>query len=183
MNEIIIALAKASILVALHQPSNFDLTKALEEYPKLKKNGAVFVTLNQKTTGTLRGCIGSLEAYQPLYKDIIKNAQLAALKDSRFKPLTIEEFKNINIEVSLLSEPKVLKYSNLDDLKHKIIPFKDGIVLKYNNHQATYLPQVWEQLPTFHAFFGNLCLKAGLNEDCLHNHPQIFTYHVTKYKE
>jgi len=183
MNEVIIALAKASILLSLHEPHSFDLSKALEAYPELKKNAAVFVTLNQKETHTLRGCIGTLEAYQPLYKDIIKNAQYAALKDSRFKPLTASEFKDIEIEVSVLSETKILNYTNLSDLKNKITPYHDGVVLKFKDKQATYLPQVWEQLPTFHTFFESLCMKAGLPSNCLEQHPQILIYHVTEYKE
>ena len=183
MHDILIALAKAAILVALNQPENFDLPKALEEYPQLKENGAVFVTLNIKETGALRGCIGSLQAYQPLYKDIISNAQAAALRDPRFKPLTLEELQDITVEVSLLSEPKALHYSDSNDLKNKITPFKDGVVLKHGSHQATYLPQVWEQLPAFDDFFTSLCQKAGLPTDCLSQHPEISVYHVKEYKE
>jgi len=183
MHDILIALAKASILVALNQPENFDLSKALEQYPELKENGAVFVTLNTKKDDALRGCIGSLKAYQPLYKDIISNAQSAALRDPRFKPLSLEEFEHISIEVSILSEPQTVQYSDISDLKTKIRPLKDGVVLKHNGHQATYLPQVWEDLPTFDAFFGSLCQKAGLSSDCLSQHPDIAAYQVKDYKE
>ncbi len=183
MHDILIALAKAAILVALNQPENFDLPKALEEYPELKENGAVFVTLNTKENDTLRGCIGSLKAYQPLYKDIISNAQSAALRDPRFKPLSLEEFEHISIEVSILSEPQTVHYSDISDLKTKIRPLKDGVALKHNGHQATYLPQVWEELSTFDDFFGSLCQKAGLNPDCLSQHPDIAVYQVKYYKE
>ncbi len=183
MHDILIGLAKAAILVALNQTENVDLPKTLDEYPQLKENGAAFVTLNIKDTGALRGCIGSLQAYQPLYKDIISNAQAAALRDPRFKPLTLEELEHITVEVSILSEPKPLHYSDIPDLKSKIIPYKDGVVLKHKGRQATYLPQVWEQLPSFDDFFGTLCQKAGLNSNCLSQHPQISVYHVKEYKE
>ena len=183
MHDILIALAKAAILVALNQPENFDLPKALEEYPELKENGAVFVTLNTKEKGELRGCIGSLQAYQPLYKDIISNAQSAALRDPRFRPLSLEEFEHISIEVSILSKPETLHYSDISDLKNKIRPLKDGVVLKHHGHQATYLPQVWEQLPLFDDFFASLCQKAGLTSDCLSQHPDIAVYQVKEYKE
>lgn len=183
MNDIVIALAKAAILVALNQPEDFNLEDALKTYPDLKENGAVFVTINTEPNDQLRGCIGSLQAYRPLYKDIIFNAQAAALRDPRFLPLTVEELKHIKIEVSILSEPKVLLYDDIEDLKSKVVPLQDGIVLKHNGRQATYLPQVWEQLPQFDDFFSHLCLKANLTKNCLSEHPEISTYTVKKYKE
>jgi AmmeMemoRadiSam system protein A len=183
VNDIIIALAKAAILVALNQTEEFDLEHALKTYPSLEDNGAAFVTINTKPNEQLRGCIGSLQAYRPLYEDIIHNAQAAALRDPRFSPLTLEELEHITIEVSILSEPKVLAYEDVADLKSKVIPFQDGIVLKHNGKQATYLPQVWEQLPKFDDFFSSLCMKANLSHDCLSQHPEIFTYSVKKYKE
>jgi len=183
MNDIIIGLAKAAILVALNQPENFDLENALKHYPMLKEKGAAFVTINTEPNKQLRGCIGSLQAYRPLYKDIIANAQSAALHDPRFKPLSKEELKNIKIEVSILSEPKPLPYENRDELKKKITPFKDGVVLKYKTYQATYLPQVWDQLPQFDDFFTSLCMKANLPGSCLERHPDILIYQVTKYEE
>lgn len=183
MNDIVIALAKAAILVALNQPEDFDLENALKTYPVLEENGAAFVTINKEPNAQLRGCIGSLQAYRPLYKDIIMNAQAAALRDPRFLPLSIEELNEITIEVSILSEPKPLHYDDINDLKSKIVPFEDGVVLKLHDRQATYLPQVWEQLPKFDDFFSSLCMKANLNSDCLSQHPEISTYRVQKYKE
>ena len=183
MNDIVIALAKAAILVALNQPEDFDLEHALKTYPSLEENGAVFVTINTEPNEQLRGCIGSLQAYRPLYKDIIHNAQAAALRDPRFLPLTVEELEHIKIEVSILSEPQILHYTDIEDLKTKIVPFQDGIVLKLDGKQATYLPQVWEQLPKFDDFFSSLCMKANLGKDCLSQHPEVSTYRVKKYKE
>jgi len=183
MNDVLIGLAKAAILVSLNQPADFNLSKALQEHPQLKDKGAVFVTLTKGKKERLRGCIGSLEAWRPLYKDVIANAQSAAFKDNRFRPLEKEELPDIKVEVSLLSKPVQLHYSDTNDLKKQITPKKDGVVLRYKNHRATYLPQVWEQLPTFETFFSSLCQKAKLPADCLKLHPRIDTYHVTKYKE
>lgn len=183
MDDIVIDLAKAAILVALDQPEDFDLEHALQSYPALKENGAAFVTINKGPDEQLRGCIGSLHATRPLYQDIISNAQAAALHDPRFQPLTSEELAHITLEVSILSEPKILEYDDMEDLRNKIVPFQDGIVLKLEGRQATYLPQVWEQLPGFDDFFSSLCLKAGLDRDCLLHHPEISTYTVKKYKE
>ena len=183
MQDILIGMAKAAILVALQQPEHFDLENALKQYPQLKENGASFVTLTTEPNEQLRGCIGSLEAYRPLYQDIISNAQSAALRDPRFNALTVDELSKIKIEVSLLTPPHKISYDNVADLKTKITPYQDGVVLKHQGHQATYLPQVWEQLPQFEAFFESLCQKAGLNSNCLSQHPDIAVYHVKKYKE
>jgi AmmeMemoRadiSam system protein A len=183
MQDVLIGLAKAAILVALNQPENFDLESALKKYPELLENGAAFVTINKRPNDQLRGCIGSLQAYRPLYKDIISNAQSAALRDPRFKALTAEEFKHVKVEVSILSEPKRLDYSDEADLRSKIKPFEDGVVLKLGERQSTYLPQVWEQLPNFDDFFSTLCQKANLTADCLSEHPEVLTYQVKKYKE
>jgi len=183
MGEVVIGLAKAAILVALGLDSSFDLSEARKKYPELNQKGATFVTLTTKRDDRLRGCIGSLEAYQPLYKDIISNAQSSALRDSRFAPLTPQEIESINIEVSILSKPQEISYMDADDLKSKVTPIKDGIVLELDNHRATYLPQVWEQLPTFETFFSSLCQKARLDKDCLSKHPKISNYRVTKYEE
>ncbi len=181
MGEIFIELAKASIAIALGMDSNFDLSQARQNYPQLNQNGAVFITLTKDKQ--LRGCIGSLIAHRPLYKDIIINAKLSAFSDSRFKPLSPTEFKEIKIEVSLLSAPKELNYSNIDDLKREIKPKRDGVVLKLGNNRATYLPSVWEELNSFDTFFSSLCQKAGLKTNCLEQHPSIELYQATKYKE
>ena len=183
MEETIIALAKASILVALNEPNDFNLTLARQNFPELNEQKAVFITLRTLPNYELRGCIGSLTAYRPLYKDIIFNAQHSALKDSRFKPLTKEEFKNISVEISILSTPKVLHYRDIDELKTKIEAFKDGVILTLGKHRATYLPSVWNELRTFDDFFSSLCLKANLEKECLLQHPQLQTYQATKYKE
>ncbi len=183
MTDILISLAKAAILVSLNQPDTFDLEHALKTYPALQENAAVFITINKGSNEELRGCIGSLQAYRPMYKDIIANAQSAALRDPRFKPLTMDEFKDVKVEVSILSKPTILKYDDVKDLKSKITPLKDGIILKYQDKQATYLPEVWEDLPLFENFFSSLCQKANLTSDCLSLHPEISIYHATKYKE
>jgi len=183
MHDIVIALAKAAILVALDQPDNFNLEDALKHYPALEQNAAVFVTINTEPSEQLRGCIGTLKAYRPLYKDIIFNAQAAALRDTRFKPLTLKELPHIKVEVAILNEPQPVTYKDINDLRTKIKIPNDGVVLNYKGHHATYLPQVWEDLPTFDAFFKSLCLKAKLAESCLTLHPNILTYQATKYKE
>ena len=140
----------------------------------------LYETINKNKN--LRGCIGSLVAHRELYDDLINNAVSAAFKDPRFKPVLKEEFNELEIEVSILTTPVEVFYSDINDLKTKIIPNKDGIILRQGNNQATFLPQVWESLNTFELFFEALCKKARLESNCLNLHPQIFKYSVKKYK-
>ncbi len=165
-----------------HKELNDDVKKRLiAMFPELAKPGAVFVTINERSS--LRGCIGSLVAHRPLIDDVIENAKAAAFGDPRFPPLSPEEFDKITIEISLLSEPKPLEYSSIEDLRNKIKPGIDGVVLKLDGRQATFLPQVWEDLSDFDTFFTHLCMKAGLPANCLEYHPEIFVYQVEKFSE
>ena len=178
MRDILLEIAQKSIEEGFGTVENYSFDK--NKYPYLFENGASFVTLT--IDGNLRGCIGSLVATTYLLDDIRKNAKAAAFSDPRFAPLSQSEFEKVEIEVSLLSEPKFLEYKDIEDLKSKIKPYNDGIVLRLESYQATFLPQVWEQLPTFELFFSHLCQKAGMSEDCLLHHPQIYVYHVQKFK-
>jgi AmmeMemoRadiSam system protein A len=179
----LIDIAKDAIKEELYKKSLIDKEELLRKYPSLSKKGAVFVTLQKREA--LRGCIGSLIAHRTLLEDLIHNAKAAAFSDPRFPPLTVEEFnsKDFSVEISLLSEPRELPYSDIEDLKRKIRVNRDGVILKQGSYQATFLPQVWEQLPTFETFFAHLCQKAALSADCLKSHPQIFTYEVKKIEE
>jgi AmmeMemoRadiSam system protein A len=179
--QLLIKIAKNAIESRFNKKT-IDKDKLIRENPDLKKDGAVFVTLKQH--GRLRGCIGSLIAHRPLIDDLIENAQSAAFNDPRFLPLGKDELKDTDIEISLLSPYKELEYKDKEDLKRKIRPNIDGVILKLGTHQATFLPQVWEELPDFDLFFAHLCQKAGLRvSNCLSNHPTIYTYQVEKIEQ
>lgn len=178
--QVLLHIARQSIKSCLDENTKIDSEEHIKNYPQLQEKKATFVTLNLH--GNLRGCIGSLVASRSLVEDIIANAKAAAFGDPRFEKLSPEEFKDIQIELSLLSEPKALSYDSVEELKSKIKIGQDGVVLKYQNHQATFLPQVWEQLNSFELFFEHLCLKAGLEKNCLIFKPEIYLYTVTKLK-
>lgn len=178
--DIILSIATTAIKDSLFYENNLDQISLIKNYPYLKEDGASFVTLTQN--GTLRGCIGSLIAQRPLIEDIIYNANSAAFRDPRFPKLTREEFDKTDIEVSILSEPTLVEYEDLEDLKSKITPNVDGIILQLGNNQATFLPQVWEELTEFESFFGHLLHKAGLPMDSFKLHPTIHKYQVKKFK-
>ena len=126
---------------------------------RLTEPGASFVTLTQG--GRLRGCIGSLEPVRPLAEDTHQNALAAAFRDPRFPPLAAHEWPSTDMEVSVLSPPEPLPYASLDDLIQKLTP-EMGLVLEHTRGRATYLPQVWEQLPDPELFLASLARKAGL---------------------
>lgn len=180
MNNLLLQLAREAINHKLTGAPLVGKDQLIKQYPQLEEQRATFVTLN--LDGRLRGCIGSLVAHRTLYDDIVHNAQSAAFGDPRFAPLSLEEFQYIDIEISLLTPAVLLPYDDIPDLKSKIIPNKHGIILKLGSNQATFLPQVWEQLPTFEVFFEHLCQKARLQGSCLEMHPQIYTYEAIKIK-
>ncbi len=178
--NVFLKIVKESIEEELYG-KKLDKNLYLSLYPELKTKRATFVTINKR--GSLRGCIGSLVPYQSLFEDLVKNAKSAAFGDPRFPPLSREEYESgeLEIEISLLSIPKPLEYKDTDDLKSKITK-KHGVILSLNGHRATFLPQVWEQIESFEEFFAHLCLKAGLEVNCLKNHPDIEIYEVEKIK-
>ena len=178
--KILLEIARGAI-VSKFNHKIIDREKLLKAYPELEEQGAVFVTLKER--GNLRGCIGSLIAHRSLLDDIISNAKSAAFGDPRFPPLKERELEQIKIEVSLLSPYKELEYKDKEDLKQKIRVNIDGIILKSGSNQATFLPQVWEDIPDFDSFFVHLCNKAGLSLNCLDHHPAIYTYQVEKIEE
>lgn len=178
--ELLLDLVKKSISTRYDKSISIDKEQLYLEYPALKQTKATFVTLS--LNNKLRGCIGSLVPRRTLLEDLLNNAYDSAFGDLRFDVLTKEEFKNISFEISILSETILCEYENIEDLKSKIIPFKHGVILNLDGKRATFLPQVWEQLPTFEDFFSNLCLKARCESNCLLQKPQIYLYEVVKIK-
>lgn len=156
---------------------------AAEEVPEeLRVERATFVTLTK--FGQLRGCIGRLEASQMLYLDVMEHSYAAAFSDYRFDPLVLEEMKDIRIEISILSEPEVLKYTDASDLIVLLEQQRPGVILSDGLRQATFLPQVWEELSDPKAFLDQLCLKAGLDKNAWEKgHLQISTYTVQNFIE
>lgn len=150
--------------------------------PRLLEVGASFVTLTRH--GQLRGCIGILEAHQPLVDDVREHALAAALDDFRFPPVTAEELDDIEIEISRLSPAQPLAYEDADDLLRKLRPGIDGVILKDGRQRATFLPQVWEKLPRPELFLSQLCLKMGASPDLWRKKKiQVSIYQVEEFHE
>lgn len=150
--------------------------------PRLQTDGASFVTLTLQ--GALRGCIGTLEAYQPLVKDVVEHASAAAVEDFRFMPVSPAEIPIIAIEISVLSPPEKMAYSSTEDLLAKLVPGESGVILKDGRQRATFLPQVWEQLPEKEEFLSHLCVKMGAASNIWKTkNLEVFTYQVEEFHE
>ena len=150
--------------------------------PLLKQDGASFVTLTEDSE--LRGCVGALEPTMPLAEDVRYHAIAAALQDYRFPPVGPSELPRIKIEISRLTLPQSLEYTNPQDLINHLRPDIDGVILKDGVRKATFLPQVWEKLPDAQSFLSHLCQKMGAPSDLWERRPlQVLTYQVEEFHE
>jgi len=183
MKKYLLEIARDAIEEELTGKKVLDEDALVKAHPELREKWATFVTLKKKKNKKLRGCIGTLVSHRTLLEDVISNAKSAAFRDPRFHALKSGELEKLSVEVSLLTEPKELVYKDIADLRTKIKVGIDGVVLKSAAKQATFLPQVWEQLEDFDQFFLHLCQKASLKDTCLKLHPEIFTYQVEKIEE
>ena len=149
--------------------------------PHLHAKGATFITLTKD--GDLRGCIGSLRRSRTLGDDVLANAVAAAMEDPRFAPLEADELDTVTVEVSLLSDPEYLEFAGEEALLAQLRPGEDGLIIFSGCRSATFLPQVWEQLPEPHQFLAALKHKAGLPTHREAAGLMAARYHVRKWKE
>jgi hypothetical protein len=171
--EALLALARASIRhgLAHRRP----LTVDPGAYPPaLRAERAAFVTLHRG--GRLRGCIGHLQACQPLAQDVADNAYAAAFRDPRFTPLTPDELEGLEMHVSVLSAPEPVDFGSEEDLIAQLRPGVDGLILEEGLHRGTFLPAVWDSLPRPAQFLGQLKLKAGLPLDYWSDRIRVSRY-------
>ncbi len=131
--------------------------------PPLQPRRATFVTLERH--GALRGCIGTLEATDPLVRDVSFRAHAAAFHDPRFSPLVPEELDTLVVHIAVLGPYRALAVASEAELLDQLRPGIDGLVLEEGEHRATFLPSVWEQLPEPRDFLAHLKRKAGLAPD------------------
>jgi len=142
--------------------------------PALKESKAVFVTLRKR--GKLRGCVGQFSLKDPLYLAVRDTAIHSAVKDERFSPVTPEELKDLEIEISVLSTPKRVK--SADNIEFGV----DGVAIRQGSHSGVFLPKVaTETLWSRETFLNELCTKkAGLPAGCWED-PQTEIYTFTSY--
>jgi AmmeMemoRadiSam system protein A/AmmeMemoRadiSam system protein B len=158
----LLEIARASIAHGLTHGASLPVEIAALP-PALRATGAAFVTL-RAPGGALRGCIGSLEARRPLALDVAENAFRAAFHDPRFSPVRGDELAALDLHLSILSTPESMKVHSEADLLAQLRPGVDGLILDDGPHRATFLPDVWSELPTPREFVRHLKRKAGMRD-------------------
>lgn len=174
MSEFILNLAREAIEAYVKTGKKIPIPK---DYPKeLDKKRGVFVTITKRNE--LRGCIGFPYPQMPLIEGLI-GAAVEVCQDPRFPPLSKEELRDVRIEVSILTEPRLIKVRSQKDCLNVIEPGKDGLIIKKGFYSGLFLPQVWEEIPKKEDFLEALCMKAGLLPDeWLDPSAQIYKFHV-----
>ncbi len=125
----------------------------------------VFVTLTKN--GELRGCIGFAEPVMVLCEGVVEAAKAAAFQDPRFSPLERDELKEIDIEVSVLSKPELIKVEKAEEYMDKIQIGRDGLVIRGDYGSGLLLPQVAPEWGwNVGEFLENTCRKAGMDSEC-----------------
>ncbi len=157
--QMLLQIAKDSIAYGLAHGEALPL-KASDYPAELNEIRATFVTL--EIAGNLRGCIGMLEAVQPLVVDVAKNAFMAAFKDYRFSPVSEAEYPKLEIHISILSPSEPLVFASEEDLIRQLRPNVDGLIMQEGGRRGTFLPSVWESLPEPRKFLQQLKVKSGL---------------------
>jgi AmmeMemoRadiSam system protein A len=158
----LLKLARSVISAELFKGSEIERPKVIAQ--ALAENRGCFVTLHKE--GNLRGCIGTIEPVRSLVSNVEENALNAAFRDPRFPPLGADELPAVEIEISVLSVPAIMAYQDAQDLKQKLQTGVHGVIISKDWHSATFLPQVWEQLPDKEIFLEHLCQKAGMQKNC-----------------
>jgi AmmeMemoRadiSam system protein A len=142
----------------------------------LKEKRGAFVSLHKK--GTLRGCIGYIEAIKPLDQTIIEMTIAAGTQDPRFPPVTSNELTNIDIEISVLTPLKKIKdVGEIEVGKH-------GILIRKGFYSGLLLPQVateygWDR----YEFLEHTCSKAGLPNDAWKHGAVILIFEAQVFGE
>jgi len=150
-----------------------------EYHRDLKAIRASFVTLNMQ--GRLRGCIGHLEAVQPLVVDVAENAFAAAFRDPRFAPLKESEWPEVDIHLSILTTPEPMQFTDEADLIRQFHPGEDGLILRDGANRGTFLPSVWESLPDPADFLIHLKHKAGLAANHWSDRLEVYRYRTESF--
>lgn len=176
----LLQIAKESIAHGLAQacPLQVDLKTLPQE---LCETRATFVTLFLNKN--LRGCIGTLTAYQPLAQDVAKYAFAAAFRDPRFPPVIEKEKSELKIKISVLNPSEPLIFYSEDDLLNQLRPGIDGVVLECGQHRGTFLPSVWEDVSDKKKFLMHLKIKAGLAPDFWSDQMKAWRYTTETFGE
>jgi AmmeMemoRadiSam system protein A len=142
----------------------------------LARPAGAFVTLHQH--GRLRGCIGHVEANQPLAEVVSRCAAAACSADPRFAAVGASELKQVDIEVSVLGPlVPVAAQEEIEIGRH-------GLVVEQGRRRGLLLPQVatewgWDVA----AFVEQTCHKAGLPLDAWQRGARLWKFEAEVFGE
>ncbi len=146
------------------------------EEPELNLRQGCFVTLWKK--GKLRGCVGTFETGRSIGENVLRMAVASASQDTRFPPVTRQEWKEISIEISVLGDlKKIWSIEEIEIGRH-------GVHVQSGFRSGTYLPEVAVQQQWSREEFVTYCAreKAGLSpEECAE--AEVSIYEVEKFSE
>ncbi len=176
-----------SVLETYFKSGKVDLPTDIREDLKkelLEKRG-VFVTIHSYPSYELRGCIGIPYPEKELIRAVMDATLASALEDPRFDPLTESELEKIVIEISILTEPKLIKVKDPKEYLDKIKIGRDGLIIKYGWHSGLLLPQVpVEQGWNEEEYLSWLCYKAGLPGDAWYDKKaEIYSFQAQIFYE
>ena len=176
----LLAIARQSINSGLtsDRASQLDLSQF---EGNLLVESAVFITLTR--FGELRGCVGSLQAVEPLAQAVATSAFNAAFRDRRFGPVRADELDTIRIEISILSEMEPIEAPTRQALLELLQPGVDGLLLEDRGYRSTFLPKVWEKIASPSEFLENLLQKAGLGAGHWSGSLRFHRYHSFTFAE
>lgn len=173
----ILKLARLAIESLFFPEKKEEVRKQKKIVEKLGLRNGVFVTITKG--GQLRGCIGYVYPVKEFSSLLVDSAVSSATRDPRFDPLSEEELGEIEIEVSVLSEPrKVDSISEVEVGKH-------GLIVRKGYNQGLLLPQVavehnWDKL----TFLQYTCIKAGLHPTAYREEDtEIFVFTADVFSE
>ena len=171
----LLALARKSAEHAVQTSNAYDPPIPASE--TLNREYGAFVTLNE--AGNLRGCIGYTSPIKPLYIAVRDTAAFAALRDTRFRPVSVSELPQLEYEISVLSPLR--RVTDLDQIEIG----RDGLLMKNGDHEGLLLPQVpVEQKWNRDTFLEQTCVKAGMHADCWKDeNTDIFKFTAIVFSE
>jgi AmmeMemoRadiSam system protein A len=171
----LLALARKSVEMAVAEHKEYEPEAILSE--ALNQDRGAFVTLRE--LGELRGCIGYTSPTKPLYRTVRETATLAALRDSRFRPVETSELPRLQYEISVLSPLR--RVIDLQQIKIG----QDGLLMKNGEYEGLFLPQVpveekWDR----QKYLEETCGKAGMRSTCWQDpNTDIFRFTAVVFGE
>ncbi|HEY5038114.1 MAG TPA: AmmeMemoRadiSam system protein A [bacterium] len=171
--QLLLQLARNAIQTTVQKGRKLPMVESLS--PLLREKRGVFVTLWME--GELRGCIGFPFPVKPLAEAVQEAAVSAALQDPRFPPVRMEELSRVEIEISVLTPPKLTEPSQIQLGVH-------GLIARRGNRSGLLLPQVameyhWDK----ETFLQQTCVKAGLAPDDWREKAEISSFEAQVFSE